>query len=391
MDDIYEKTSLTPLRVARTSGYIDWESQPSKFKQYPEFLFRYELNSNIALKVVELSRKITSVSHISAKPYYRLNTPSAGNLHPIELYVQIRGVKGVLSGVYHVDSATDSLVLIAEIENDGIEHMLGIDNIFKGMIFLISCVPFRSYWKYGDRAFRYCYLDAGHQIGAIQASLTIDNNNATILSVNEADKLNLFMGFKDEEFVCSAVGVGYEGDKNVQELKEKLIHVSPTDYSQNSESIYKIFLNQDTKYTLLPIPCSIDEGIIKNRRSARKFSAGKIDKNIDKTIKNILNNPPEGLVCEVIDLKDDATKDKICDLLIGQSFVKNSLSAIVITSEYFNSSMLMTAGAFAHQLHLYIQSQNLGFSGIGAFYDKKLQKYIRTQNYILYVCVIGTI
>ena len=31
----------------------------------------------------------------------------------------------------------------------------------------VSSIPWREAWKYGERAFRYCQLDAGHAIGAI--------------------------------------------------------------------------------------------------------------------------------------------------------------------------------------------------------------------------------
>ncbi|HHE06221.1 MAG TPA: hypothetical protein ENK90_03785, partial [Epsilonproteobacteria bacterium] len=92
MLDIYSDTTLTPLRVAQSSVFIDWNAQPSMFKTYPDFLYRYHFGDVEALEVAELARCITSYRSLDQKPYYQLNTPSAGNLHPIELYVQIRGV-----------------------------------------------------------------------------------------------------------------------------------------------------------------------------------------------------------------------------------------------------------------------------------------------------------
>jgi hypothetical protein len=105
MQEIYDQTVLTPLKVARSVSFIDWRTQPEQFKSYPDFLFRYPFNEIDALKVIEYARCITDYQIIGGKPYYRLNTPSAGNLHPIELYVQIRGIKGVISGIYHVAKA----------------------------------------------------------------------------------------------------------------------------------------------------------------------------------------------------------------------------------------------------------------------------------------------
>ena len=58
----------------------------------------------------------------------RLNVPSAGNLHPVELYVQIRGIKGIISGIYHIDALEERLVLLREIERDGLETYVGSYN-----------------------------------------------------------------------------------------------------------------------------------------------------------------------------------------------------------------------------------------------------------------------
>lgn len=390
MNDVYESTALTPIRVARLSGFIDWSSQPSMFKHYPEFLFRYPFNTNSALKVVELSRCITSRSKVGVKPYYQLNTPSAGNLHPIELYVQIRGVKGVLSGIYHVDLSSDSIVLIKEIENDGIESAVGLENRFNGMIFVVSSVPFRSEWKYGDRAIRYCYLDAGHQIGALQTALTIDEQRATILLLPDADELNMLMGFRDDEFTCSAIAVGEQTQKSVEKLKSPLMYVAPTDYNETKGYIPSLISKQEASSTLLHVDYKIDEELLKSRRSARKFGGGKIDEESYEYFIDMSNSISDGLFCKIVTLEDEKVQEKISSILVNQSFVKGASFVAVITSESFGASELMSAGVFAHQLHLYAHSRDIGFSGIGAFYDKKLQDYLDTQKYILYVCAIGT-
>lgn len=88
MNEVYEESSLTPLRVAKLSGYRDSSSQPSMFKHYPDFLFRYKYEENPLLQIAELCRIVTSRFKSANQPYLQLNTPSAGNLHPVELYVQ---------------------------------------------------------------------------------------------------------------------------------------------------------------------------------------------------------------------------------------------------------------------------------------------------------------
>jgi len=216
MNEVYEESSLTPLRVAQLSGYRDWSSQPLMFKHYPNFLYRYQYGENPSLRPIELCRIVTSTHNSANQPYIQLNTPSAGNLHPVELYVQIRGIKGIISGIYHVNAKEGTFVLLKEIEADGLESLVGIQKRMNGFIFVVSCVAFRAEWKYAKRAVRYCYLDAGHQVGAVGASLKLHGQEMTILSDFDAQTLQRFMGFGADEFVSAVMTCGEISTKSVE-------------------------------------------------------------------------------------------------------------------------------------------------------------------------------
>jgi len=394
------------MRVARLSGYIDWASQPSLFKHYPRFLFRYLFDTIPELKIAELSRCITSTTDINGNPYYRLNTPSAGNLHPIELYVQIRGIKGVISGIYHIDAKEQCVVLVKEIEEDGIEPLVGLSKRFRGMLFVVSIVPFRSEWKYGERAVRYCYLDAGHQTGAILAAAHILGQKATILSDIDALSLNEQMGFGTQEFTCAVIGVGEETDKRVKLLSNPMIEVAPTDYYE-SKSIFSRYLDH-YKYTVTYPPIhSFSEKIstIHERRSVRLFEDKVIKAEIEDYFLQRMNRLPApinasvvilkngvkdpGLYCEGKNIKHGEYADTISHLLVDQSFVKNAAMVIVFTANEFTTQNLIKVGAFAHMLQLEATQKGLGFTGIGAFYDNKLQLFLETESSMLYVCALG--
>jgi hypothetical protein len=49
----------------------------------------------------------------------------------------------------------------------------------------------------------------------------------------------------------------------------------------------------------------------------------------------------------------------------------------------------MSAGLFAQQLYLDATSRGVGFTGIGAFYDRKLQRFLETEMPIIYVGALG--
>ena len=385
MHSQYEKTSLTKKGVAALGGYIDWNTQPSIFKQYPSFLFSYDFGQIEEFRFLELSRMITSKENIGLKPYYKLSTPSAGNLHPLELYIQVRGVKGIISGVYHVDVQMSKFVLLQEIEEDGLEAELGLSHKYEGIIVIVSCVPFRSEWKYGVRALRYCYLDAGHQIASLRAAATIYEKEMTILSDFDIKSFNLSMGFKDEESVCAVISFAKQTEKKVKPLKKPLLHVSPTDYSDSDAKLFEIVQKQPIlKSKIFPISTTKEQ--ILQRRSARKFEDTPFIKSEIEYIMHTLAKDAYPLVCYSI-LLGHENKDQLAAILVDQVFIKNAQMIIVVTSKYFSAEKLMLAGALVHKIAL--ESSEFKSTGIGAFYDKRLQDFLGTQNYILYVCALG--
>jgi SagB-type dehydrogenase family enzyme len=404
MDLLYETTSLTKKNVASFGGYIDWHSQPSIFKHYPEFLFRYRFGENEQLCIPELFRTITSREYIASNPYYKLNTPSAGNLHPIELYLQIRAVKGIISGIYHVDAKEGVFTLVQEIEQDGLETTLGLSYKYNGIIAIVSCVPFRSEWKYGKRAVRYCYLDLGHQIGSIKAAATIYDQETTILSDFSADELNHVMGFKDEEFACAVIALGTLTQKEVKPLSKKLLHVMPTDYSDSSGELAEFFSQQRVfKSDIYPI--SSTKTSIYNRRSARKFEDKRMENPDFEHLMHILGKSSYPLSCYVVLFNDNFTDagvylndtsvkkgvftDLFIEMIVDQRFIKNAQMLVILSAKDFDANNLMLAGMLTHKLYLEAEDRDVKCTGIGAFYDKKLQEFLGTQNYILYVCALG--
>jgi len=408
MNALYEETSLTPLRVARTSGFLDWSAQPTLFKHYPDFLFRYNFGTVAALRLVELSRMITSTKEIGKKPYHQLSVPSAGNLHPVELYVQIRGVKGVLSGIYHVDAGHSDIVLIREIEEDGLEPSVGIKGSLRGILFILTSVPFRTEWKYNERCIRYCYLDIGHQIGALHASIQLHKQKMTILSKFDKKALNELMGFKKEEFISAVTFCGEIQERVISSLKQNLMYVAPTDYSELSNDLAaNVEKCEVMQSPIVELSNEVREENILQRRSARYFNenatlqAQELEELMIKT-DDILYP----LSCHVILLKAREKKTGVyfknrlvkegefthqaCKLLVNQKFVQNADLIFVISSKHFSSNTLMQSGAYVHNIYMEAEVKGFGCSGIGAFYDNQMRRFLDIDEYILYVCAVGT-
>jgi SagB-type dehydrogenase family enzyme len=403
MHDIYDATALTPLRVARSSGYIDWASQPSLFKHYPDFLYRIGFDAVDALTPIARARRITSQAEVGGKPYRRLNTPSAGNLHPVELYVQVRGVKGVLSGIYHVDAQREELVLLQECGAEGLEPLLGMAHRFEGFLFILSVVPFRSEWKYGVRAWRYCYMDAGHQLGALCAA---QEAAYEVLTGIDSAALNRVMGFDGQEFACAAVAVGAEGDRPAQTPAKPLMRVAPTDYCEGGDTVAGwIDRTETARRPINALGSDADETVRLQRRSARAFSGAAMPADVFEHIMHRLREAPEGMHAYAAVLrggnaepglygaeglrKPGAFDETLTALLVDQRFIANAEIVMVVCAQRYDADLQMGAAAFAHALSLDAAARSVGYTAIGAFYDKKLQTFLQTPDYILYVGVFG--
>jgi len=399
---VREQTLLTPERVAQKTTFLDWDSQPSSFKRYPHFCYRVPLRDHPSLQWLMETRCITDEQRIVHKPYYRLNVPSAGNLHPIEIYVQIRNITGLLSGIYHLEPLTQELVLITEIGAAGIEPYLGLDYRFNGVLAMLSIVPFRSSWKYGLRGWRYLYLDLGHQIGVLSSSVRHFGLNLTKMFTNDTDTLNRVMGMGEDERIVAVYGVGESSVRLAKHLVEPLMNVQPTDYTSR-----KILLLSNIK--TVPLYCDIPEcfyyedfiTINRTRRSARGFNANSMSAMDILELMRVKAPPSLEIVTLVLQahaMHSGVYRNGNCSqegrfvfeavhLLLEQRFIAGANMVLLIYAENFSVHSHIEAGIYAQELYLACEHLGVGCSGIGAFYDNEGSQW--SENSLLYAVAIG--
>jgi len=123
--------------------------------------------SDKLLTLSQLSQLLFSAQGITGKLYDQpLRTaPSAGAPYPIEIYVIANDVEGMTCGIYHYAVRNHSLELVKsgdfrkELTAAGLEQeMLGDADV----TFILSAVFDRVRHKYGERGFRYAYIEAEH-------------------------------------------------------------------------------------------------------------------------------------------------------------------------------------------------------------------------------------
>ena len=149
--------------------------------------------SPATLDVVTLARLLfftAGVTRTSESPAFEERTyfrtaMSAGNLHPVEVYVATSGVDGVADGVHHFAPLEFGLTALRE----------GTTTRGASCTFVFTGIPWRTAWKYGERGFRHLYWDSGTML-------------ANLLAVAGAHGLRarVWTGFVDDD-VARLVGV----------------------------------------------------------------------------------------------------------------------------------------------------------------------------------------
>ena len=127
--------------------------------------------SGAELPLVKLGRLlynsygVTGTLSVDGETTAKRPVPSAGALYPLELYIATQHVEGLENAIYHYDARDHEL----ELRRTGLFHdqlskmTLGQDMIrTANLVIFVAAIAERTMWKYGQRGYRYVFLDAGH-------------------------------------------------------------------------------------------------------------------------------------------------------------------------------------------------------------------------------------
>ncbi|ACC79158.1 SagB/ThcOx family dehydrogenase [Nostoc punctiforme] len=416
----HEATKHSYLSVQLDPNYVDASTQPSAFKVYPKFYRRVKLNLNNPVhSFISLTSTITLEKVYKDGPYKLRVNPSAGALYPTEVYVQIRGIEGMVDGIYHLEVENNCLTLIYELIDDGLENYIIPGKSINGFIFLISCVYYRSSWKYQNRSIRYCFLDSGHHLGAVAASASLYNRDIQLIFDFDKIALNSDLGFENKEFITACAVSGELENKKIRSLRLKVPFVSGTDYFESNQFIedaYQATTLQKSRQHKLEYPqFDFDRDkfyqTIWNRRSIRRFRKEAISQEdylyvvqqlqqsiptenyeqleIYSVVHRVEGMTP-GLYKGTYLVKTGNFSEKTGYLCINQAIAKDSAVTLFFVSDYLNYQTAMQIAGFLGQ-RLYLTSNYMGIqcSGIGAYYDDETQELLETNKDVLYGMVIG--
>ncbi len=418
MFNYHQNTKHSYKSIRSNRNYMDWSYQPSTYKIYNNFINNIKLDGKNSIhNLIYRLGSISAKKVYTNSEYYLRTLPSAGALFPVEIYFQARGIDDLEDGIYHFDIFNSSIKLLYELDNDGIECHFKDNREIEGLIFLYSSIYFRSSWKYKHRAFRYCLLDSGHALGALEASCYLYDHAYLINYQFEKIKLNEAFGFGYQEFFLSSARVGIPTKKRVSSFDMKLENINPN--SQRDEQIEKAYHDSCTitkaknnyKFDKFSFNKEMFEEAIFKRRSIRNFTTSTISKASYEAILEIANksimsdcdeevslyaiiNDVEGVDRGVyLDqkvIKRGDFREKAGYLTLEQDLGKESAITFFLTTSSPNyQSSYQKAGIIGHRIYLASEYLQIGCSGIGAYYDDEVKEFLGADEMILYGVVIG--
>lgn len=153
-------------------------------------------------------KEIKGNNYVGLRP-----VPSAGGRHPYETYLVVLNVIGLKKGIYRYLPLEHKLLFVKEEENLDEKIVEGLNNQkFAGssaVTFLWACIPYRTEWRYGDRAYKIALLDAGHIGQALYlACETIGLGTCAIASYNQGFIDDLIDVDGEDEFAVYICPVG---------------------------------------------------------------------------------------------------------------------------------------------------------------------------------------
>jgi len=457
----------TKYRRGELSGLgLDWSNQPSVYKKYPQ-AETVPFPRDLVLPRADARQVLTGepartdqppslplladllflaygfsarVEHGPETFLYR-SAPSAGALYPTEIYLAAQGVEGLDDGLYHYNIMDFALERLAAGSPPGQVPALVLTGLF-----------FRSAWKYRDRAFRYCLLDAGHVaenlalVGrvlgcsgefsadfddkALNAYLGLDPDREAALALVRLKPVNSFSEPKETPQPERLQSEAIAPREQVFKLISSAVHLTSRPLTGNpvEESPWP-------QGDLVPLPAADWTGFegptlvqaLQSRRSRRNFRPQRVSLQETARILDLIVSPdlgrlvnlglvtngvqgladgfyllqsePRGLVRR----KGGFLSPALAEAALDQEWIGRANLILVLTAplEDLEKTLgpralrlaYLAAGRLGQRAYLAAETLGWGCCGVGAFFDEEVHRLLELPpgEEVLYLAPLGPI
>ena len=234
MGEIFQEKSKN-IRGIERSSYQTAGQKPEFYKKYPNISSRIQLpkpefspdtgfwdminkrhSSRIfsikPISMMDLSLLLFGMSGLTRTfPNFAFRTvPSAGAKFPIEIYPVINNVSEVEKGIYHYDIQKHELELLkgGDFGKPFSNACYGQRMVNKSaVIFVLTAMIDRTRITYGERSYRYIYLDGGHVGQNLYLAAEGLGLNTCVIGRYYDDEINELLDLDEKEEFTIYMGV----------------------------------------------------------------------------------------------------------------------------------------------------------------------------------------
>jgi SagB-type dehydrogenase family enzyme len=168
-----------------------------------------ELDDRLLARLLHLTGGVTRVSSSASGTTWFRASMSAGNLHPVEMYVVCGALPGVPAGVHHFDPTEHGLTSLREGDlRPSLAAAAADAELARAPAALVlTGIPWRTAWKYGERGLRHLYWDAGAMAANLLAVAGAAGLPARVLTAFVDHQVGHLLGIEPPDEVPLAVVV----------------------------------------------------------------------------------------------------------------------------------------------------------------------------------------
>ncbi len=337
--------------------------------------------------------------------------PSSGNLHPTEFHFLTRGLKDWPDGLYHYRPSSHMA------EQRAIGNLKVVDSDAP-IVFILTSIAWREEWKYRDRAYRYCLLDIGHAWQSLVLAAQAMGCESLAIRDFPDDEVAQSCRLSEDEWPMLAIEIRGNAMREPDHQEIVWYGGQPNELSKEKLDYPRIdAIHAATKVVHRPaergptvVPKRTFVEFARTRRSALDFIGGTQSISLPQLLvilgattdllvfvqlylyihrvegleQGVYRFWPEGARLEKI--KSGDQRVAAAGLSLGQDLAGNACVAFSMIGDLERAARAygdrgyryvhFEAGAIGHRLYLAAEALGLGATGIGAFYDEEVHRYL---------------
>lgn len=199
------ETIELPRRVAPSSASAKSVLSGQKGPKRP-------MDRDLVSTLLFLTAGVTRVMELPDRTLYFRAAMSAGNLHPIEVYLILgQGAVGDLpAGLYHYSPPEHTLGVLRR------GDYRGAAGVAAPVAVALTGIPWRTTWKYAERGWRHLYWDAGTMLANLLAVADAGGlEHRTLLGFDDRALADLLGVDATSEMPLALVEIGHDGSEAV--------------------------------------------------------------------------------------------------------------------------------------------------------------------------------